>query len=43
MSKEEALKKAKEWDYSLDPNARIPIGIFYKEERKTLDESVIRN
>ena len=42
MSKEEALEKAKEWDYSLNPNARIPIGIFYKEERETLDESIFR-
>ena len=42
MNKKEAIEKAKEWDYSLNPNARIPIGIFYKEERKTLDESVIR-
>ncbi len=38
MSKEEAIKKAKEWDYSLDPNAKIPIGVFYKESRRTFDE-----
>lgn len=29
----EALKKALEWDYSLDEKAKIPIGIFYQEKR----------
>ncbi len=37
---DEALKKALEWDYTLNPNARIPIGIFYKTERKTLEKGL---
>lgn len=35
--KEEAWEKACEWDYNLD-EGKIPVGIFYKERRKTLEE-----
>ncbi len=35
-----ALKKAMEWDYSLDPNRRVPVGIFYETERPTLEEQL---
>jgi len=35
---EEALRLAFEWDYNLDENAKIPIGIFWKEERETFEE-----
>ncbi|MBR9689824.1 MAG: 2-oxoacid:ferredoxin oxidoreductase subunit beta [Candidatus Altiarchaeota archaeon] len=35
-----AMKKAKEWDYSMNPKAKIPMGIFYKERRQTLEEAV---
>ena len=30
-----AIEKALEWDYSLDQNAKIPIGVFYKKQRPT--------
>jgi len=39
LSMEEALKKAKEWDYNND-QAQIPLGIFYKEERETLEKQI---
>lgn len=35
---QDALKRAMEWNYNLDPKAKIPIGIFYKVERETLEE-----
>ncbi len=38
MKREQALKKAREWDYSLSRKARIPLGVFYKERRPTLSE-----
>lgn len=34
---DEAMKLAQEFDYNLK-DGKIPIGIFYKEERKTLEE-----
>ncbi len=33
-----ALDRAMEWDYSLDKKAKIPIGIFYKIRKPTLEE-----
>jgi 2-oxoglutarate ferredoxin oxidoreductase subunit beta len=39
LKHEDALAKAREWNYSLDPNAKIPLGIFFSEKRPTLDES----
>ncbi len=36
---DDALKKAHEWDYSLDPKAKIPVGVFYRARRRTLDEA----
>ncbi len=35
---EEALKRAMEWNYNLDPDAKIPVGIFYRVERETMEE-----
>ena len=35
---ESAIKTASTWDYSLNPKAKIPVGIFYKKRRPTLDE-----
>ena len=35
---ESAIKTASTWDYSLNPKAKIPVGIFYKENRPTLGE-----
>jgi len=35
---EEALKLAFEWDYSLNENNRIPLGIFWKEEKESFEE-----
>lgn len=35
---EETLKFALEWDYNLNEDSRIPIGIFWKEERETFEE-----
>jgi len=34
----EAFKLALEWDYNLDEKSRIPLGIFWKEERESLEE-----
>ncbi len=42
MKFEEALKEAMKWNYTLDPKAKIPIGIFYKEERETLDDAIFK-
>lgn len=36
-NKREALERAEEWDYNLD-HKKIPVGIFYQEKRKTLEE-----
>ncbi len=33
-----AMEKAKEWDYSDSADAKIPVGIFYEEERPTLSD-----
>lgn len=35
---EEAFKLALEWDYNLKENFRIPLGIFWREERETFEE-----
>lgn len=35
---EEALKKSLEWDYCTSEDAKIPIGVFYKENRPTYEE-----
>jgi 2-oxoglutarate ferredoxin oxidoreductase subunit beta len=39
---EEALKKAMEWNYDLDPKARIPVGIFYRKKEETMEEGYHR-
>jgi len=36
--KEKAFLLAKEWDYN-STDKKIPIGIFYQEKRKTLEEN----
>lgn len=35
---EEAMRLALEWNYNLDENSKIPLGIFWKEERETFEE-----
>ncbi|MGC9133318.1 MAG: thiamine pyrophosphate-dependent enzyme [Nanopusillaceae archaeon] len=37
---EEALKRALEYDYTLRDDAKIPVGIFYKTSRITLEEGL---
>jgi len=37
---EEALKRALEFDYNLKPGSKIPVGIFYKSNRITLEEGL---
>jgi len=37
---EEALKRALEFDYNLRPDSKIPVGIFYKSNRITLEEGL---
>lgn len=37
MNKEDAIKEAKKWNY--EDTGKIPVGIFYKEERATFEES----
>lgn len=34
---DQALARAREWDYSYDKDSKVPIGIFYKEERPTFE------
>lgn len=37
---DEAMRKAREWDYNSD--SKIPIGIFYKIDMKTYEDQVLR-
>lgn len=37
---ENAMNEAMKWDYSLDKNVKIPIGIFYKVEKPTLENKL---
>jgi len=37
MNKEDAIKEAKKWNY--EDNGKIPIGIFYKENRETFEDN----
>jgi 2-oxoglutarate/2-oxoacid ferredoxin oxidoreductase subunit beta len=39
MKLDRALKEARKWDYSLSPRARIPMGVFYRKRRTTLEEA----
>jgi 2-oxoglutarate ferredoxin oxidoreductase subunit beta len=39
LGREEAEEKIREWDYNSD--ARIPIGIFYRERRPTYEERIL--
>ena len=40
---EQAMKRAQEFDYNkIEKNTRIPLGIFYKEKRKTFEETIKR-
>ncbi len=41
-SKERALKKIQEWDYKNGENAKIPIGIFYKVQKPTYEEELLK-
>lgn len=34
----EAFKKANEWNYSLDENAKVPIGLFYQVKKQSFEE-----
>lgn len=36
---EEALKKAREWDYSYNEDKKIPIGLFYQTSRSTFESN----
>lgn len=36
-NKEEALRKAREWNYNLE-DGEIPVGVLYKNKKKTLEE-----
>jgi len=37
---DQALAKAREWDYGVEEKARIPIGVFYETERPTFGDAV---
>ncbi len=39
---EEALRRAREWNYDLDPDAKIPVGVFYRVEKETMEEGYRR-
>jgi len=43
LSKEEAKIKISEWDYSNGEKAKIPIGVFYKVEKPTFEELVLKS
>ncbi len=38
LSLKGAMKKAEEWDYSLNPKAKIPLGIFYIEKKPVMED-----
>jgi len=40
ISKENALKKIKEWDYEKN-NCKIPLGIFYKKQRPSYEKELL--
>jgi len=40
-SKEEAFKKIREWNYE-ENNSKIPIGIFYKEQRPLYEKELLK-
>ncbi len=40
MSLEDALKVAREWNYDRREDARVPVGIFYRSEKPTLEEQL---
>ena len=35
---EQAMQKAQEWDYSLNEDLKIPLGIFYQTEKPTFED-----
>jgi len=37
---EEALRKSLEYDYTMKEEAKIPVGIFYRSERQTLEDGL---
>jgi 2-oxoglutarate ferredoxin oxidoreductase subunit beta len=40
LNMNEAMKRAEEWNYnSINSDTKIPLGIFYKKERRTLEEN----
>ncbi len=39
---EQAMKKAREWNYTDGESGRIPIGVFYRVEKPTFEELVLR-
>ncbi len=39
----QAWEKASEWDYNMDPDAKIPVGIFYRIEKPTMEEELKRD
>ncbi|ABL78852.1 thiamine pyrophosphate-dependent enzyme [Thermofilum pendens] len=41
-SYEAAMRKAEEWNYGVDDSGRIPIGIFYKAEKPTYEETILK-
>jgi len=43
LSKEEAKIKISEWDYSDGEKSKIPIGVFYKVEKPTFEELVLKS
>lgn len=38
--KQKALEKAREWDYNLEEKEKVPIGVLYKEDKKTFAEKI---
>ena len=39
---EQAMKKAEEWNYTDGESERIPVGIFYRVEKPTFEERVLK-
>lgn len=40
---DKAMDIARLWNYEMDENAKIPIGIFYKTQKPTFEEKYLRN
>ncbi|MFB6217320.1 MAG: thiamine pyrophosphate-dependent enzyme [Candidatus Aenigmatarchaeota archaeon] len=38
--RQQALEKAREWDYNLEQDERVPVGVLYRENKETFSEKI---